>query len=134
MDGSWWFLAVDLCNALDPVVQGFALLLRITNTSHSLQVLCDRQTIQGQTTNLMVQAASKLTTGLTVVCLVRVLSCRSRTVGSDCLARGSSTTNRPAFSVFPSGLITCHILHRERDPLLELCSFACYYSGCILNT
>ena len=27
---------MDLCYALDPVVQGLALLLRITNTSHSL--------------------------------------------------------------------------------------------------
>ena len=43
------------------------------------------------------------TTGLTVGCLVRARSCRSRMVGSDCLALGSSNTIRPSDSVLPSG-------------------------------
>ena len=56
-------------------------------------------------------ATLPLTTGLAVVCLVSVLSCRSSTVGSDCLARGSSTTISPPLSVFPSGLVTWCITH-----------------------
>ena len=35
--------------------------------------------------------------------MVRARSCRSRMVGSDCLALGSSNTFRPSDSVLPSG-------------------------------
>ena len=49
-----------------------------------------------------------LTAGLTVVCLVSVLNCRSNTVGSDCLAVGSSRTVSPRVSGLPSGRDTCN--------------------------
>ena len=102
---------MDLSNALYPVVQCLPILVRFLDTVHGLQggdpggAL--HQLIGAGLTSLayivvvLVKAkvsAGLLTTGLTVVSLVRVRSCRSSTVGSDCLARGSSTTTRPALS------------------------------------
>lgn len=117
--GSWRFRPMQFTNALDPVIYGFGIFVRVFNalnfyflwkrcashsqiSCYSLKYLC---CINAYINVEQMSVLHSLTVAL--CCLLFSDSHRESTVGSDCFVHGSSRTRRPKLSGLPSGRGTC---------------------------
>lgn len=109
MDGGRRLAAVEFTDAVNPALHGFGVLLRVLKALYF---------------HLLLEMQADLVSGLdlwgwlparflpppltaTLCCLEFSVSHKESTVGSDCLVDGSSSTNKPRLSGFPSGRGTC---------------------------